>query len=85
MIGSANWVITLGRLDITYATNTVAKYSMAPREGHLIALKRLFGYLRKHPDGQILRRPIDGVCVRRMMRDDVPCLPIRIFRLARGI
>jgi hypothetical protein len=57
MIGSANWVITLGRLDITYATNTMARYSMAPREGHLIALKRLFGYLRKHPDGQILVDP----------------------------
>jgi hypothetical protein len=32
---------------------------MAPsREGHLIALKRVFGgYLRKHPDGQILIDP----------------------------
>jgi hypothetical protein len=57
MIGSANWVITLGRLDVSYATNTLARYSMAPREGHLIALKRLFGYLRKHPDGQILIDP----------------------------
>jgi hypothetical protein len=30
---------------------------MAPREGHLIALKYLFGYFRKHPDGQILIDP----------------------------
>jgi hypothetical protein len=53
MIGSADWVITLGRLDVTYATNTMARHSMTPREGHLIAMKRLFGYLQKHPDGQI--------------------------------
>jgi hypothetical protein len=57
MIGSANWAITLGRLDSTYPTNTLARYSMGPREGHLIVLKRLFGYLCKHPDGQILIDP----------------------------
>jgi hypothetical protein len=49
MIGSANWVITLGRQDVPYATNTMVRYSMAPQEGHLIAMKRLFGYLRRHP------------------------------------
>jgi hypothetical protein len=58
LIGSANWVITLGRLDVAYAIYTMARYSMAryymaPHEGHLIAMKRLFGFLRKHPDGQI--------------------------------
>jgi hypothetical protein len=44
MIGLANWVITWGRLDVSYATSTLAIYSMAASEGHLIALKRLFGY-----------------------------------------
>jgi hypothetical protein len=57
LIGSANWVNTLGGMDVTYATNTMARYSMAPRQGHLIALKRVFGYLRKHPDSQILIDP----------------------------
>jgi hypothetical protein len=28
MIGSANWVITLGRLDVSYATNTLTRYSI---------------------------------------------------------
>ena len=57
LVGSANWAVTLGRLDVSYATNSLARFSMAPREGHLIAMKRLFGYLRKHPDGQILIDP----------------------------
>jgi hypothetical protein len=63
VIGSANWVIALGRLDFACATNTLAWHSMVPREGHLIAMKRLFGFLWKHPNGhvQIDPNPIDHV------------------------
>jgi hypothetical protein len=58
MIESSNWVTTLGILNVTInATNTMAWYFMAPYEGHPIASKCLFGYLRKHPDGQILIDP----------------------------
>jgi hypothetical protein len=57
MIGSANWIVTLGRLDVAYATNCMARFSMAPREGHMIAMKRLFGYLRKFPEAEILVDP----------------------------
>ena len=35
MIGSLNWAITLGRFDVQHATSTMARYSMAPREGHV--------------------------------------------------
>jgi hypothetical protein len=52
MIGSANWVIVFGQLDVACAMNTVARHSMAPREGHSIAMKQLFCFLRKHPNGQ---------------------------------
>jgi hypothetical protein len=31
MLGSANWIVTLGRFDIAYATSTLARYSIAPR------------------------------------------------------
>ena len=54
LIGPANWVILLGRFDIAYATNTLAKYSMQPREGHLKALTRLFGYLKRFTKGKIV-------------------------------
>jgi hypothetical protein len=45
LLGSANWIVTLGRFDIAYAVNTLSRYTMAPREGHLYALQRVFGYL----------------------------------------
>ena len=54
LIGSLNWVITLGRFDVCYATMILSRYSMAPRKGHLKAVKRVFGYLRVSPKGKIL-------------------------------
>jgi len=57
LIGSANWLITIGRLDIHYATNALSRFAMAPREGHLIAVKRIFGYLKRYPTGKILIDP----------------------------
>jgi hypothetical protein len=56
LIGSGNWLITLGRFDIQYAVSTLSQYSMAPRKGHMLALHRIFGYLARHMDGMI---PID--------------------------
>jgi hypothetical protein len=57
LIGSANWIITLGRCDIYYADNTLSRFSMAPREGHYEAMIRVFGYLKCCPNGQILIDP----------------------------
>ena len=54
LLGSANWIITLGRFDIAYATNVLSRYTMKPREGHYLALQRVFGYLRQRPHGKIL-------------------------------
>lgn len=34
MIGTANWISTLGQFDIAYALNTLSHYCMAPRKGH---------------------------------------------------
>ena len=38
MVGSANWLTTLGRFDIAYAVNTFSKHSMQPRQGHLTGM-----------------------------------------------
>jgi hypothetical protein len=57
LIGSANWAVTLGRFDIQYATQMMSRFSMAPREGHLAAMKRVFGYLKKFPKGKIVVDP----------------------------
>ena len=52
LIGCANCIITLGRFDIAYSINSLSRFSQAPREGHLDALKRVFGRLKKQFDVQ---------------------------------
>ena len=54
LIGSLNWVVTLGRFDIHYATATMARYNMCPRAGHFKAAKRIMAYLKEFPHGRML-------------------------------
>jgi hypothetical protein len=49
MVGTLNWLVTLGRWDVHYAAQTFARYSQAPRQGHIDALRRVFGYLKHFP------------------------------------
>ena len=57
LVGSANWLVTLGRFDVAYATNTFSRFSMQPREGHLKGIIRVFGYLKRYNKGKILIDP----------------------------
>ncbi len=54
MVGSCNWLITLGRFNIHYATQALSRFSMAPREGHFKAMQRVMGYLKKFPKGRLI-------------------------------
>jgi hypothetical protein len=57
IIGSLNWVVTLGRFDVMYATNTLARFSMALRENHLTMAQRVLGYLKKFKNHRIVLNP----------------------------
>ena len=57
LIGCAQWAVTLGRFDIQYATNTLARYAIMPREGHLKRCYRLFGYLKHNPTARLYFDP----------------------------
>ena len=46
MVGSLNWLVTLGRFDIHYTVITLAHHMMIPRQGHMHAMRRVFGYLK---------------------------------------
>ena len=39
LVGSANWIITLGWFDIAYAVSTLSRCTMAPRTGHFKAME----------------------------------------------
>ena len=54
LVGCANWTVTLGRFDVYYATQTLARYMVMPREGHKKAMLRLFGYLKNKAKGKIV-------------------------------
>jgi hypothetical protein len=47
LIGSAQWAVQLGRLDITTAVMTMSSFRAAPRQGHLTRAKRIIEYLVK--------------------------------------
>jgi hypothetical protein len=53
LIGALQWAVTLGRIDILVGVTTMSSFRVAPRQGHLDRLKRMYGYLRKNPDGAI--------------------------------
>ncbi|HSN65751.1 MAG TPA: reverse transcriptase domain-containing protein, partial [Fusibacter sp.] len=53
LIGALQWLVTLGRFDILCAVATMGSYRVAPRKGHLEHLQRIYGYIRKFPDGAI--------------------------------
>jgi len=53
LIGSLQWVIQLGRLDICTAVMTMSRFRAAPRDGHLDRVKRIIGYLSRMRDGVI--------------------------------
>jgi hypothetical protein len=48
LIGCGQWAITLGRFDVMYAVQTMARFSAAPKQEHLRRMLRVFGYLKNH-------------------------------------
>ena len=47
--GSLQWDVTLGRFDILIGVTKMSSFRVSPREGHLDRLKRMNGYLKRHP------------------------------------
>jgi hypothetical protein len=48
------WIIVIGRFDIAYATSSMCRFNMSPREGHLKAVKRILAYLKTFQRGELL-------------------------------
>ena len=56
-IGVLRWAIELGRIDVTTKTSMLASQMALPREGHLVAILRIFHYLKKHHNSRIVFDP----------------------------
>jgi hypothetical protein len=53
LIGSMQWAVSLGRIDVATAVMTMSSFRSAPRHGHLQRAKRMVGYLLRMKDSAI--------------------------------
>jgi hypothetical protein len=53
IIGCLQWAVSLGRFDIQTATMIMSSFRVAPRQGHMDRLKRMYGYLKKFQSSAI--------------------------------
>jgi hypothetical protein len=49
--------VELGRMDINHFASTMAKFSAAPRHGHMEALIRCFAYIKEHLQSRLVIDP----------------------------
>jgi len=55
LIGVLQWLSKLGRrIDITFATSSMAKFSAAPWVNHLTYVLRIFSYLKSHSRSRLV-------------------------------
>jgi hypothetical protein len=47
LIGSLQWAVSLGRMDIQTAVMTMSSFRAAPRKGHLDRVKQIIGYVTR--------------------------------------
>jgi len=53
LIGALQWSISLGRFDVMTAVMTMSGFRVAPRQGHMDRIKRVYGYLMRFRDATI--------------------------------
>ena len=46
LIGIGIWLGQIGRIDITHAVSSLSRFSVAPSEGHLSRIEKVYGYLK---------------------------------------
>jgi hypothetical protein len=50
LVGSMQWLITLGRWDIQTAVMTLSSFRSAPRKGHMERARRIYAYVNRFKD-----------------------------------
>ena len=56
-IGTFQWMIELGHMDILTEVSQLSSFQAMPRVGHLEACYAIFAYLRKHPTMSLVFHP----------------------------
>ena len=53
-IGILRWAVELGRVDLCHAVGTMARFSAAPRKGHLVNVLRIITYAKKYRESKLV-------------------------------
>ena len=59
LIGILRWMVELGRVDICCEVSMMSSHLALPREGHFAQLFRIFAYLRKYHNSEMVFDPSD--------------------------
>ena len=57
LIGIGQWLITCGRMDLSFTISSLSRFAAGPRVGHLKAAIRMYKYLNYAPDKWIRLDP----------------------------
>ena len=63
LIGILNWILCTGRVDVSFATASLSRFTACPRKVHRDRDLRIFGYLKKYKNRRIFVDSRDTVCV----------------------
>ena len=55
--GALNWVVTLCRIDLAFTNQLMSRYNAAPRQGHLDAVLKVIGYIKRWNKGMVVFDP----------------------------
>ena len=61
LIGILRWIVELGRVDLCIEVSMMSSHLALPREGHLEAVFRIFAYLKKYHNAELVYDPSDPV------------------------
>jgi hypothetical protein len=56
-IGVLRWAVELGRIDLAHSAGVMARFSAAPREGHMQLVLRILAYCKKHIESKVVFDP----------------------------
>jgi hypothetical protein len=57
LIGVLHWMVEIGRVDMITEVSKLASHMALPREGHLVAVLHVFGYLKKKHGSRMVFDP----------------------------
>eukprot|EP00957_Ditylum_brightwellii_P088605 6749007-Ditylum_brightwellii.AAC.1 len=61
LIGMLRWMVELVRIDICLEVPMMLSHLSMPREGHMAEVLRIFAYLRKYHNTELVFDPSDSV------------------------